>query len=168
MCSVSGGVTMKTGDVFKLIVSIAVCQLAGLIGGIFTASSVETWYATLTKPSFNPPNWLFSPVWITLYALMGIALFLVWKRGVHTEGVKKALSFFGVQLVLNTLWSVLFFGLKIPLLAFIEIVILWGFILITFLKFKKISRLTGILLIPYILWVSFAAVLNFFLWYLNR
>lgn len=159
---------MKTGDVFKLIVSIVVCQLAGVIGAIFTASSVEAWYATLTKPSFNPPNWLFSPVWITLYALMGMALFLVWKRGFHAEGVKNALSFFGVQLVLNTLWSVLFFGLKIPLLAFIEIVILWGFILITFFKFKRISRLAGVLLVPYILWVSFAAVLNFFLWYLNR
>jgi tryptophan-rich sensory protein len=159
---------MKKGDAFKLVISILVCQLAGVIGGFFTASSVDTWYATLTKPSFNPPNGIFSPVWITLYLLMGIALFLVWKKGIQTEGVKTAIYVFGVQLALNTLWSILFFGLKMPLVAFIEIVILWGFILLTILKFKKISKLAGILLVPYLLWVSFAAVLNFFLWYLNR
>ena len=159
---------MKKGDVFKLVVGIAVCQLAGVIGGFFTASSVNTWYATLTKPAFSPPNWIFSPVWITLYVLMGLALFLVWRKGLQTEGVKTALFFFGVQLALNTLWSILFFGLKMPLLAFIEIVILWDFILITLLKFKKISKSSALLLVPYLLWVSFAAVLNFFLWYLNR
>jgi benzodiazapine receptor len=159
---------MKAGDVVKLVVSIIVCQLAGVIGGIFTASSVGTWYTTLIKPAFNPPNWLFSPVWICLYALMGVALFLVWKRGFQTEGVKNALFFFGLQLALNTLWSVLFFGLKMPFAAFVEIAILWCLILITLLKFKKISRLAGLLLVPYILWVSFAAVLNFFLWHLNR
>lgn len=142
--------------------------MAGVIGGFFTASSVNTWYVPLTKPSFNPPNWLFSPVWITLYVLMGIALFLVWRKGFQTEGVKSALLIFGVQLVLNALWSILFFGLKMPLLAFIEIIVLWGFILITMFKFKKVSKLAGYLLVPYLLWVSFAAVLNFFLWYLNR
>ena len=139
-----------------------------MIGGFFTASSVNTWYATLTKPSFNPPNWLFSPVWITLYLLMGVALFLVWRQGFQTAGVKFAIYLFGVQLVLNTLWSILFFGLKMPLLAFIEIVFLWGFILVTLLIFRKLSRLAGFLLVPYLLWVSFAAVLNFSLWYLNR
>ena len=147
---------MKKGDTLKLVVSILVCQLAGVIGGLFTASSVGTWYTTLTKPSFNPPNWLFSPVWITLYFLMGVALFLVWRQGIQTEGVKIALIVFGLQLALNTLWSLLFFGLKMPLLAFIEIVILWCLILITLLKFLKISRLAGFLLVPYLLWVSFA------------
>ncbi|MGD9346075.1 MAG: tryptophan-rich sensory protein [Candidatus Aminicenantes bacterium] len=159
---------MNKGDVFKLVVAIVVCQLAGVIGGFFTASSVKTWYATLTKPAFNPPNWIFSPVWITLYVLMAVALFLVWRKGLQTEGVKSALLFFGMQLTLNTFWSILFFGLKMPLLAFIEIVILWDFILITVLKFKKISKPAALLLVPYLLWVSFAAVLNFFLWYLNR
>jgi benzodiazapine receptor len=159
---------MKKGDVFKLIVSIVVCQLAGVIGGFFTASSVNTWYASLTKPSFNPPNWLFSPVWITLYVLMGVALFLVWRQGLRTEGVQGALYIFGVQLILNALWSIVFFGLKMPLAGFIVIVILWGFILISLMKFRKISKLAGILLVPYLLWVSFAGVLNFFLWYLNR
>jgi benzodiazapine receptor len=159
---------MKKGDVFKLIVSIVVCQLAGVIGGFFTASSVNTWYASLTKPSFNPPNWLFSPVWITLYVLMGVAFFLVWRQGLRTEGVQNALYIFGVQLILNALWSIVFFGLKMPLAGFIVIVILWGFILIALMKFRKISKLAGILLVPYLLWVSFAGVLNFFLWYLNR
>ena len=159
---------MKKGDVFKLIVSIVVCQMAGVIGGFFTASSVNTWYASLTKPSFNPPNWLFSPVWITLYVLMGVALFLVWRQGLRTEGVQNALYIFGVQLILNALWSIVFFGLKMPLAGFIVIVILWGFILIALMKFRKISKLAGILLVPYLLWVSFAGVLNFFLWYLNR
>lgn len=163
-----GGITMKSGDVLKLIVSIVVCQLAGVIGGLFTASSVDTWYVTLIKPAFNPPNWLFSPVWITLYAFMGVALFLVWRKGFQTGGVKSAIVFFAGQLALNTLWSILFFGLQMPLVAFIEIVFLWGFILITLLKFTKISKLSGLLLVPYLLWVSFAAVLNFFLWYLNR
>jgi benzodiazapine receptor len=159
---------MKKSDTLKLVVSILLCQLAGVIGGLFTASSVNLWYATLTKPSFNPPNWIFSPVWITLYALMGVALFLVWRQGLQTDSVKSALIVFGLQLALNTLWSLLFFGLKMPFLALIEIVVLWSLILITLLKFKKISRLAGLLLIPYFLWVSFAAVLNFFLWYLNR
>lgn len=159
---------MKSGNVVKLIVSILVCQIAGVIGGVFTASSVETWYATLSKPAFNPPNWLFSPVWITLYALMGIALFLVWRRGFPAEGVRSAISLFAVQLGLNTIWSILFFGLQWPLIAFIEILVLWGFILITLLKFAKISKAAGFLLVPYLLWVSFASVLNFFLWYLNR
>ena len=159
---------MKKGDALKLVVSILLCQMAGLIGGFFTASSVDTWYATLTKPSFNPPNWLFSPVWITLYVLMGVALFLVWRKGLHSEGVKIAIYLFGVQLALNILWSILFFGLKMPLVAFIEIVILWDCILLTLIKFRKISRLAGYLFVPYLLWVTFAAVLNFFLWHLNR
>ena len=159
---------MDKGDTLKLVVSILLCQLAGVIGGLFTASSVNTWYATLNKPSFNPPNWLFSPVWITLYFLMGIALFLVWRKRRQAENVKIAVYLFGVQLILNILWSLLFFGLKMPLLALIEIIILWGFILITLQKFKKISKLAGYLFVPYLLWVSFAVALNFFLWSLNR
>lgn len=159
---------MNKADVFKLVVAIVVCQLAGVIGGFFTASSVNTWYASLTKPAFNPPNWIFSPVWSTLYVFMGVALFLVWRKGFQTEGIRTALYFFGIQLALNALWSILFFGLKMPLLAFVEIVILWDFILITLLKFKKVSKPAALLLIPYLLWVSFAALLNFFLWYLNR
>jgi len=159
---------MNTKDILGLVVSICICQLAGVVGGIFTASSVNSWYAALAKPSFSPPNWLFSPVWITLYGLMGIAFFLVAKKGLAAEGVKVALVLFAAQLIGNILWSVLFFGLKLPLIAFLEIVVLWVLILLTTVKFFQISKPAGVLLLPYLLWVGFASVLNFFLWSLNR
>jgi tryptophan-rich sensory protein len=159
---------MRAKDILSLLISIVICQLAGVVGGLVTASSVDTWYATLTKPSFNPPDWIFSPVWITLYGLMGIALFLVYKKGLDAEGFKVAFVLFLVQLIGNVLWSVLFFGLKLPFIAFLEIVVLWVLILLTMIKFMKISRPAGLLLVPYLLWVSFASVLNFFLWSLNR
>lgn len=150
---------------WKLVISIFVCQLVGIIGSFFTASSVSSWYPTLVKPAFNPPNWVFSPVWITLFVLMGVSLYLVWEKGFREN--KTAITIFGVQLGLNVLWSILFFGLKSPLLAFIEIIFLWAAILLTILKFYKISKWSAYLLIPYILWVSFAAVLNFAIFYLN-
>jgi len=159
---------MGMKDILGLVMAILICQVAGLVGGLFTASSVDTWYAALTKPSFNPPNWLFSPVWITLYALMGVALFLVFKKGLDAEGVKVALVLFAAQLLGNVLWSVLFFGLQLPLIAFLEIVVLWVLILLTMIKFFQISKPAGWLLFPYLLWVGFASVLNFFLWSLNR
>ncbi|KPL05051.1 MAG: TspO protein [candidate division Zixibacteria bacterium SM1_73] len=154
-------------EILKLVISIVVCQLAGVIGSIFTTPAIATWYATLKKPSFTPPNWLFSPVWITLFVLMGIAAFLVWNKGLHDKGVKIALSVFIVQLILNALWSVMFFGLKSPLAGLIDIVVLWIAILLTISYFFKVSNMAGILLIPYILWVTFAAVLNFSIWRLN-
>ena len=159
---------MSAKDILGLVISIGICQLAGVMGGLFTALSIDTWYATLIKPSFNPPNWLFSPVWITLYCMMGIALFLVFKKGFDAKGVKIALVLFVAQLIGNALWSVLFFGLKLPPVAFLEIVVLWFLILLTMINFFKISRPAGLLLLPYILWVSFSSVLNFFLWSLNR
>ena len=159
---------MSVKDILGLAVSVVICQLAGVVGGLVTASSVDTWYAALIKPSFNPPNWIFSPVWITLYGLMGIALFLVYKKGLGVAGVKAALILFFVQLIANSLWSVLFFGLKLPLIAFLEIVVLWLLIFVTMIKFFKLSKPAGVLLLPYLLWVSFASVLNFFLWSLNR
>jgi tryptophan-rich sensory protein len=159
---------MSAKDILTLVASIVVCQLVGLVSGLATASSVDTWYATLVKPAFNPPNWLFSPVWITLYGLMGIALFLVYRKGLDTKGVRAAIAFFVVQLIANSFWSVLFFGLQLPFIAFLEIMVLWVLILLTMIKFLKISRPAGLLLLPYFLWVSFAAILNFFLWSLNR
>ena len=159
---------MRAKDILSLLISIVICQLAGVVGGLVTASSVDTWYAALIKPSFNPPNWIFSPVWITLYGLMGIALFLIYKNSLDAKGVKAALVLFFAQLMGNVLWSVLFFGLKLPFVAFLEIVVLWILILLTLIKFFKISRPAGVLLLPYLLWVSFASVLNFFLWALNR
>ncbi len=154
-------------DIIKLVVSIVVCQGAGFIGSIFTTPAIATWYAGLAKPPFSPPNWLFGPVWISLFLLMGIALFFIWRQGVQTPGVVIALIVFAVQLVLNILWSFLFFKLQSPLFGFIEIVILWVAIILTILSFARISRTAAFLLIPYIVWVSFAAVLNYSLYKLN-
>lgn len=160
--------SITLSDIAKLILCVVICQLAGAIGSIPNVSSIPTWYATLNKPSFNPPNWIFAPVWITLYFLMGIAAFLVWNKGLATPGVTIALFMFAIQLILNALWTWIFFGWKQPFPAFIEIAILWIMILATMIQFFKISTPAGILLIPYILWVSFASVLNFSLWRLNR
>jgi len=152
----------------KLLVSVIVCQLAGVIGSIFTASSVKTWYAAINRPSFTPPNWLFGPVWLFLFLLMGISLFLAWSHpSAAPKDRKRALIIFGAQLALNTFWSYAFFGLESPLFGFIVIVILWITILMTIIRFLKISELAGWLLIPYILWVSFASVLNFVILLLN-
>lgn len=156
---------MKT--ILKFIISIIICQLAGLIGSIFTSQSIPTWYASLKKPAFNPPNWLFGPVWTALFLLMGIALFLVWQKGIGFPQVKIALIVFGIQLIFNILWSILFFGLRSPITGFIEIIILWILILLTILVFYPISKTASLLLLPYLLWVSFASILNFSLWRLN-
>lgn len=153
-------------NVIKLIISLLLPQLAGGIGAIFTTPNISTWYANVNKPSFNPPNYLFGPVWTTLFLMMGISLYLIWTT--KESNNKKALTFFFLQLVLNTLWSILFFGLQNPLLAFLEIIILWVFILLTILNFYRLNKTAGLLLIPYILWVSFAGVLNFAIWQLNK
>ncbi len=152
--------SVKARDVLKLIISIVVCQCAGLVGSIFTMTAIPTWYATLQKPPFTPPNWLFAPAWGTLYLLMGISAFIIWRRGLGTRPVREALIVFLIQLVLNALWSVAFFGLESPLYGVIVIAALWIAIVLTILKFLKISTTAGMLLLPYILWVSFAAVLN--------
>lgn len=151
----------------KLVVSILLCQFAGLIGSVFTALSLENWYLFLEKPAFNPPAWVFFPAWVTLYTLMGISLYLVWEKGLQEQEIKKGIFIFGIQLGLNTLWSILFFGLKSPYYAFVEIVLLWFAILLTILKFRKISKTASYLLFPYILWVSFAMLLNYYIWILN-
>ena len=140
---------MKTKNIGKLILTIIVCQIAGVIGSIFTTPAIPEWYATLQKPFFTPPSWLFGPAWITLYTLMGISLYLVWNK--RDKRVKEAVSIFFVQLILNSVWSILFFGLRSPFLAFIEIIILWIAILFTILKFYRISKNAGLLLIPYII-----------------
>lgn len=151
----------------KLITSLVVCQLAGIIGSVFTVSAIPTWYAQLDTPFFNPPSDVFAPVWITLYLLMGISLYIIWSKGVDSRQSKLALILFAIQLVLNSLWSIIFFGSQAPLLAFIEILFLWTAIVLTMVYFYRISRAASYLLIPYILWVSFAAVLNFAIFYLN-
>ena len=152
----------------KLIVSITICLFAGFLGSFFTIPAIPTWYATLAKPSFAPPNWLFFPVWTILFVMMGISLYLVWRKGLEGQQIKKALVIFAVQLILNVLWSAAFFGLRSPLSGLIEISILWISIAFTIMIFMKISRTAGLLLIPYIIWVSFAAILNFMIWRLNN
>ncbi len=154
-------------NTIKFIIAIVVSELAGIIGSVFTSSSIPTWYATLTRPALNPPSWVFGPVWTTLFAFMGIAAFLVWKKGLKRKDVKIALGIFLGQLVLNTFWSIIFFGLHSPGGAFIEIIFLWLAILATIIAFVKISKPAAWLLIPYILWVSFASYLNFMIWILN-
>jgi len=157
---------MKINDILKLVASIIICQIGGFLGSLFTTPAIPTWYATLKKPFFTPPNWIFSPVWISLFILMGISLFFVWRKTDHPT-FKIAFLFFFAQLILNILWSAAFFGLKSPFLGLMDIVLLWMAILLTILNFFKVSKFAGVLLIPYLLWVSFATLLNFFLWILN-
>ena len=158
---------MKIVNILRLIVSILICQLAGFIGSIFTTPAIPTWYESLKKPLFNPPNWIFGPVWVSLYLLMGISLFVIWQRRANNLQTKRGLILFFAQLILNAFWSVAFFGLKSPFSGFIIIVLLWVAIFLTIQNFLKISKIAALLLLPYILWVSFAAVLNFSLWILN-
>lgn len=155
---------MKKG---RLIVSLIIPQLAGILGSLVTFPAISSWYKDLIKPSFSPPNWLFGPAWTLLYLLMGISLYLVWQKGTKKKEVKIALTIFTLQLLLNILWSYLFFGLHQPLYALIEIIIMWIAILATIISSYRISKSAGLILIPYLLWVSFASVLNFFVFRLN-
>jgi benzodiazapine receptor len=159
---------MSGMDIIKLIISIAACEGAGGIGAIFTTPAIPTWYAGLKKPTFTPPNSVFGPIWITLYLLMGIAVFLVWREGLGQEGVTIAFVIFWAQLVLNILWSVIFFGLKSLFGGMVMILLLWIAILINIITFFGVSPLAGWLLISYIIWVSIAANLNVQVWKLNR
>ena len=151
--------------IYKLIIAILIPQLAGVIGSVFTVSSVSGWYLTLEKPELNPPSWVFGPVWTALFLMMGYALYVVWTSDAPKK--KAALWAFGSQLVLNIFWSVLFFGMKSPVAAAVEIVILWLAIAINIYFFSKVSRVAAWLLAPYIFWVTFAAYLNFSIWKLN-
>ena len=150
-----------------LFVSILLSQLAGVIGSLATTSAISTWYVTLTKPVFNPPNWIFGPVWITLYTLMGIALYLIWSKDRKIPQVKTAINLFLVHLVVNSAWSIVFFGLKNLGLALVVILVLWLMIVVLIKLFSKLSLWASRLLWPYLLWVSFATLLNFSLWQLN-
>jgi tryptophan-rich sensory protein len=160
---------MKINNFLKLIIAIGVSELAGVIGSIFTMSAIKSgWYAALAKPALNPPAWVFGPVWIVLYFLMGVSAWLVWKKGLDQKSVKIALVIFDVQLALNIFWSIIFFGLRSPGWAFVEIIFFWFAILVTIILFAKVSRPAAWLLIPYIIWVSFAGYLNFSIWQLSK
>jgi tryptophan-rich sensory protein len=152
----------------KLAVSIAVCFAAAALGSYFTNHSIATWYAALNKPAFSPPNWLFGPVWTILYLMMAVAAYLVWQKGLGDKRVRLALGVFLVQLALNSLWSIVFFGWHSLWGAYAVIILLWLTLLWTIVQFFRLSPLAGWLLIPYILWVSFASVLNLAVAILNR
>ncbi|MDI1316166.1 TspO/MBR family protein [Flavobacterium sp.] len=154
--------------ILKIVLLVVGCAGVGYLSGMVTRESITTWYPTLVKPVFNPPNWIFAPVWTSLYIMMGIAAGLIWTSGSDKKIIQKALGFFAIQLGLNALWSYLFFGLHNPLLALIEIVLLWLMIYETYSQFKRINKIAGYLLIPYLAWVSFATLLNASIWWLNR
>ena len=154
-------------NILKIIGLISVCFLPGVIGGFFTANNLYPWFNSLAKPSFSPPSWVFSPVWTVLYTLMGISLFLILKAD-NSKNKTLGIVFFTIQLVLNGLWSIVFFGLHQILLAFGVIIALLIFIILSIFEFYKVSKTSAYILIPYIIWVSFASVLNFSLYLLNR
>ena len=155
--------------ILRIATVIMTCLAVGYFSSIVTRENIPTWYALINKPSFNPPNLVFAPVWTALYILMGYAAGRVWnKLEVDEINVKKAFLFFLIQLALNALWSFLFFGLQNPFLASIEIILLWLMIYETYKQFKNIDKIAAYLLLPYLAWVSFAAVLTFSIWYLNR
>lgn len=154
-------------EILQLVLSVLICQLSGLVGAYFTAPSISEWYVYLKKPSFTPPSWLFAPVWTILFATMGISVFLVWRQRSLGKQVKRAVAVFGVQLVLNVFWSATFFGLRSPIAGLVVIVVLWLAILLTILEFYRLSKSAALLLVPYILWVSFAASLNYSIFIMN-
>lgn len=158
---------MKIKNPKLLLVSILVSQLAGIVGSVFTASQIEDWYLYLAKPSFNPPNWLFGPVWIILYTLMGISLYLIWSKGYKNKNIKYGVNVFFVHLFINSLWSIVFFGLHQLGAALVIIIGLWLMIIYLISLFWKIEKTAAYLLIPYLLWVTFASFLNFSIWQLN-
>jgi len=151
----------------RLLLAILLCQIVGNLGSFFTFPALASWYGTLHKPAFTLPNWVFAPAWLTLYTLMGVSLYLVWEKEKRNRKVRKALMIFSIQLALNFLWSFLFFGLRSPLYGFAGIFFLWLAIIITTVEFFKISRNAGALLLPYISWVSFALILNLYIFLLN-
>lgn len=152
----------------RILLVVTTCLLIGFLSSKVTQQSINTWYPTLIKPFFNPPNWVFAPVWTILFIMMGFSGEMIWNHLENSpDEVKKAFTFFIVQLGLNALWSYLFFGLQNPLLALIEIILLWLMIFETYNQFQKINKTASLLLIPYLAWVSFATLLNFSIWWLN-
>lgn len=161
-------VVMKQSLAIKVIISLAATFSAPVIASLVTNPAASNWYVNLNKPSFNPPGWIFGPVWTVLYILMAVSAALVWHRGLHFRKVRIALELYMLQLVLNAIWTPLFFGLQMPLLAFIDIGLLWAAVILTILAFLRVSRYAALLMSPYLVWTTFAAILNFSLWFINR
>ncbi|MFA5764212.1 MAG: TspO/MBR family protein [archaeon] len=160
---------MNKLQIAKLIALVIFCEIIGAIGTIFTIPNIPTWYASLVKPFFSPPNWLFAPVWTILFLMMGVSLYFILENKNKKLEIKRkiAIAFFGIQFIFNILWSYLFFGLRNPLFGFIGIIFLWISILATIISFYKIDKKSAYLLVPYLLWVSFATILNFAVFILN-
>ncbi len=161
---------MTNPGIISFIVCIIICLAAAAIGGWATASNVNSWYPTLVKPAFNPPSWIFGPVWTTLYLMMGVSLWIMWRATTSMHGEPRPMApliAFGVQLALNIAWSFLFFTLRNPGAAAVEIIMLWLAILAAIVIFAPFSRIASWLLVPYLLWVTFASVLNISIWRLN-
>ena len=154
--------------IVKLIISMGACFAAGGIGSLFTSKSIPTWYTGLKKPRYTPPNKVFGPVWTALYVLMGVSVFLVWQKGLTADNVILPFTLFWIQLVFNTLWSIVFFGIRSKGGGVIVIIVLWLLILATIITSFEVSLWAGIFLLPYILWVSVATFLNLGIWRLNR
>jgi tryptophan-rich sensory protein len=154
-------------NILRFIAALALPLTVGAVAGVFTSSAVKGWYSTVNKPSFNPPNWVFAPVWTCLYILMGIAFYIIWQKQAGTSFKNKAISFYVLQLVFNFTWSLVFFYFHQPGWALVNIAVLWLLIAGTIYFFLKISKPAGWLLVPYLLWVSFASVLNYAIWHLN-
>lgn len=159
---------MKSKNIFRLAFAILASQAAGFIGALFTTPAIESWYLTITKPEWNPPGWVFGPVWFILYTLMGIALYLAWHQGLHSKRSRFAFWFFFVHLGINALWSIVFFGMHNIALALGVIALLWGMIATLAILFWKIDKRAAYLLLPYLAWVSFATYLNYSIWLLNK
>lgn len=162
----------STTQIFSLVASLFLAQLGGILGSIFTIPSIPTWYQTLNKPFFQPPSWVFAPVWTTLFVLMGLASWLIWRehhaaKTNQKQSIKKALFVYAGQLLLNVAWSMIFFGWHQPWLAFVEILILWLTILWTILLFYRLNRWAAWLMLPYLAWVSFASILTYAVAQLN-
>jgi len=153
--------------VLRFIISIIICQSAGIFGSLFTFEAVPDWYITLEKPFFAPPNWIFGPVWIILYFLMGVSLYIVWKDELKSKTRNVFFVVFAIQLILNALWSLLFFGLRSPLLGLIDILILDVMLVVTIFYAKRVSKYAAMLLIPYMVWIIIASVLNYAILVLN-
>lgn len=155
-------------SVLALAAAVLLPQAVGALGALSTFGAVRDWYPTLVRPSFAPPTWVFGPVWTTLYVMMGLASWLVWRQGFARPEVRSALTVYGVQLAFNLAWSWLFFGLRQPFLALLEIIVLFGLIAVTAWRFAPLSRAAAVLMLPYGAWVAFASVLNAGFWWLNR
>jgi len=158
---------MTSKFLVRVSIALGICLFIGFLGSLATQTSIEGWYLQLNKPSFNPPNWIFGPVWSLLFVLMGIAAGIVWNKGFYHKWVQIALYHFGFQLLLNASWSLLFFGLKEPFWALVDIIVLFVVLLFTIRWFKIVNNIAAYLLVPYAIWVAFAAILNFEIWRLN-